>query len=251
MTKAHSLYFDGVFIPAEFLVNHHSIVWDDRAQEVEIYHIELESHDVLIANGAEAESYRDDGNRWLFQNANDGWHLPPKDACAPVLTGGPVVDAVWSRLLDRAGPRKLPAMTDDADLHLIVDGQWIDVSRRVGDDVVFYIPWQPNAVRIVSRDVVPAEFGIARDPRSLGVALRQIAVHRGLKRTVVTATDPSLTDGFHEYEPVDDVRWTNGNATLPAALFAGGGQGAFKLVLTVVGAIRYPDLGKQAEPAVA
>ena len=70
VTKGHSFYLDGVLIPVEFLVNHRSILWDDRAQEVSIYHIELETHDVLLANGAPAESYRDDGNRWLFQNAN-------------------------------------------------------------------------------------------------------------------------------------------------------------------------------------
>ena len=73
MTKGHSFHLDGVLIPVEFLVNHRSILWDDRAQEVSIYHIELETHDVLLANGAAAESYRDDGNRWLFQNANTGW----------------------------------------------------------------------------------------------------------------------------------------------------------------------------------
>jgi hypothetical protein len=66
VTKGHSLYLDDVLIPVEFLVNHRSIVWDDRAQEVEIYHIELATHDILLANGAPAESYRDDGNRWLF-----------------------------------------------------------------------------------------------------------------------------------------------------------------------------------------
>ena len=100
VTKGHALYLDGVLIPVEFLVNHRSILWDDRAQEVTIYHIELETHDVLLANGAPAESYRDDGNRWLFQNANSGWDLPPQAACAPVLTGGPVVDrsgaACWT-----------------------------------------------------------------------------------------------------------------------------------------------------------
>ena len=76
VTKGHSLYIDGVLIPVEFLVNHRSILWDDRAQEVTLYHVELATHDVLLANGAPAESYRDDGNRWLFQNANSGWDLP-------------------------------------------------------------------------------------------------------------------------------------------------------------------------------
>lgn len=65
----------------------------------------LETHDVLLANGAPAESYRDDGNRWLVQNANSGWQLPPQEPCAPVLTGGPIMDAIWRRLLDGAGPR--------------------------------------------------------------------------------------------------------------------------------------------------
>jgi hypothetical protein len=96
VTKAHGLYIDGVLIPVEFLVNHRSIVWNDHAQEVALYHIELESHDILLADGAPAESYRDDGNRWLFQNTNSGWHLPPQEPCAAVLTGGPVVDAVWN-----------------------------------------------------------------------------------------------------------------------------------------------------------
>ncbi len=105
VTKGHALYIDDVLIPVEFLVNHRSILWDDHAQEVSIYHVELETHDVLLANGAPAESYRDDGNRWLFRNGNLGWNLAPKPPCAPVLTGGSVVDAVWRRLLDRGGGR--------------------------------------------------------------------------------------------------------------------------------------------------
>ena len=105
VTKGHAFYLDGALIPVEFLVNHRSILWDDRAQEVALYHVELATHDVLLANGAPAESYRDDGNRWLFHNANSGWDLPAQPPCAPVLTGGPMVDAVWRRLLERAGPR--------------------------------------------------------------------------------------------------------------------------------------------------
>ncbi len=68
------------------------------------------THDLLLANGAPAESYRDDGNRWLFRNGNGGKGLPPQEPCAAVLTGGPVVDAVWRRLLDRTGPRPAAAL---------------------------------------------------------------------------------------------------------------------------------------------
>ncbi len=243
VTKAHSLYFDGVFVPVEFLVNHRSIVWDDRAQEVEIYHVELESHDILIANGAPAESYRDDGNRWLFQNANDGWNGAPQEPCAPVLTGGLVVDLIWERLLNRAGPRQPVPMTDDADLHLVVDGVRLGASEIAGDSHVFFIPGTPATVEIASRDVVPVELGIARDSRALGVAVRKIELHRGWNYTSVAMDDPRLTDGFHDYEPEEGIRWTNGRATLSPEVLAMAGHGALKLVLTLGGATRYPDFG--------
>ncbi len=172
VTKAHSLYFDGALIPVEFLVNHRTILWDDRAQEVELFHIELETHDILLANGAPAESYRDDGNRWLFQNANSGWHLPRKEPCAPVVTGGGFVDSLWRRLLDRAGPRPGLVLTDDPDLHLHVDGRRVDATLARGTTRIFSLHEQPAGARIVSRAAVPAELGLARDGRLLGVAVR-------------------------------------------------------------------------------
>jgi hypothetical protein len=246
VTKAHSLYIDDVLIPVEFLVNHRTILWDDRAQEVEIYHVELDSHDVLLANGAPAESYRDDGNRWLFHNANAGWHLAPQDPYAPVLTGGPVVDAAWRRLLDRAGPRALPPLTDDPDLHLLVDGTRVDAEERQRSVYVFRLPPSPRRVVIASREIVPAEFGIARDPRSLGVALRQLAVRQGAEFILLDANDERLTAGFHAYEPSDRLRWTDGYAELPAAAFARFDKGA-ELMLHLGGATQYPD--EQARPA--
>jgi hypothetical protein len=39
ITKAHAVFLDGVLVPVEFLVNHRTILWDDHAQEVTIYHI--------------------------------------------------------------------------------------------------------------------------------------------------------------------------------------------------------------------
>jgi hypothetical protein len=219
VTKGHSLLIDGVLIPVEFLVNHRSILWDDRAAEVTLYHIELETHDILIANGARAESYRDDGNRWLFQNANSGWNQPAKAPCAPVLTGGAVVDAVWRRLLDRAGPRPGVPLTLDPDLHLVIDGRRLDARSRRDGVYVFELAERPGLVRIVSRAAAPQELGLARDPRTLGVAVRRLALCHGVNLRLIEAEDNSLGQGFHGFEPDNLFRWTNGDAVVPAALF--------------------------------
>jgi hypothetical protein len=133
----------------------------------------------LMANGAPTESYRDDGNRWLFRNANSGWDQPPKSPCAPVLTGGPIVDTVWRRLVDRAGPRPGLPLTDDPDTHLLVDGQRVDAISQHGEVYIFRLPSQPGSVRVASRSGSPAELGLVRDLRELGVAVRRIALRRG------------------------------------------------------------------------
>ncbi len=248
VTKGHSLFIDDVLIPVEFLVNHRTILWDDHANEVTIYHIELETHDVLVANGAPAESYRDDGNRWLFQNKNCGWTLPPQPPCAPVLTGGPVVDAAWRRLLERAGPLKGLPLTSDADLHLVVDGERVDAIERRDDMHVFRLSARPHTVQIRSRAAVPQELGLARDARSLGVALRQIVLAQPRRRSTIDADAPSLIDGYHAFEPDNGIRWTDGLATVPADLFASI-NGPCMLMLTLGGSTQYLDDGESARAA--
>ena len=245
VTKGHSLYIDDVLIPVEFLVNHRSIVWDDRAQEVELYHVELDTHDVLIADGAPAESYRDDGNRWLFRNSNAGWHLPPQEPCAPILTGGPVVDAAWRRLLERAGPRPGLPLTGSPDLHLVVDGERVEATSWRDGLATFRLARQPRCVRIVSRAAAPDQLGLARDPRELGVALRQIALMDGQNLLVVAAEDERLTEGFHPFEPNDAIRWTSGDAPLPVPLFDGF-DGPLRIELTVVHTAQYVEIGEAA-----
>jgi Hint domain len=238
LTKGHALHLDGVLIPVEFLVNHRSVLWDDMAQEVSIYHVELETHDVLLANGAPAESYRDDGNRWLFANANTGWDLPPKEPCAPIVTGGPAVDAVWLRLLERAGPRPGLPLTEDPDLHLLVDGSRVDAVSRLGEVYLFQLPAGREVVRIVSRSAAPDELGVSRDPRVLGVALRRIVFRQGTRFSVVKAPDDRLAEGFHGFESTGALRWTNGDALLPAALH-NQYRGVVDLLLHVCATTRY------------
>ena len=250
LTKGDSLFVDGVLIPVEHLVNHRSIIWDERAREVTIYHIELETHDVLIADDTPAESYRDDGNRWQFRNANSGWGLPPQPACAPVLTGGPIVDAVWRRLVDRTASRNGPPLTDEPDLHLLVDGRRIDAIRRSDSEYAFRFTATPRNVRIRSRAAVPQEIGTARDERALGVALRRIVLAQPLRQRTIDAKDTSLTDGFHTFEADHAFRWTNGDAAIPAELFSGA-HGPCMLMLQVGATAQYIDEGNQVTERVA
>ena len=239
ITKGHSLFVDNVLIPAEFLVNHRTILWDDREDVAEFYHIELGVHDVLIANGAPSESYRDDGNRWLFQNANSGWDQAPKPPCAPVLTGGPVVDAIWRRLLDRDRDRPEIVLTGDPGLHLMADGVRLNVVSCRGSGRSFSLKSKPKSVRIVSRSAVPAESGLSRDPRTLGIAISRMTLTKGVRLRILEAGDPGLTNGFHDFEESLGLRWTNGDAAIPGALFDGF-EGPMTLVMSLAGATQYP-----------
>ena len=71
LSPHHALYLDGVLIEAKDLVNGVSIVQADRVEKVEYFHIELETHDVIIAEGALAESFIDDDSRGMFNNAHE------------------------------------------------------------------------------------------------------------------------------------------------------------------------------------
>jgi hypothetical protein len=159
-----------------------------------------------------------------------------------------VVDAAWRRLSDRAGPRPRLPTTHDADLHLLVDGRRVDAAWADGTSHVFRLPARPDSVRIVSRDAVPQELGTARDSRALGVALRQIMVMQGRRIRAMEAEDALLADGFHGFEPDDGIRWTNGDAAVPASLFDGF-AGPHELVLRLGGTTSYMADGELLQAA--
>jgi hypothetical protein len=78
--------------------------------------------------------------------------------------------------------------------------------------------------------------------RHAGVALRQFVLRRPW--CTYTAEAAELTDGYHDYEPSDDIRWTTGNAALPGALFAGM-TGPGVLLVELGPATRYLDNADQ------
>jgi hypothetical protein len=136
-------------------------------------------------------------------------------------------------------------MTDDDDLHLIVDDMCIDAAERDGDVVVFRLPRVPRSVRLASRSMVPDELGLARDPRCLGVAVRQVAIRQGNATLTLRAHDRRLTEGFHDYEAAGDLRWTNGDADLPTEAFPAF-VGALEVVVRLGAATRYPMVEERA-----
>jgi hypothetical protein len=160
------------------------------------------------------------------------------------------VDAIWRRLLERCGPGAAPTTTDDPDLHLLVEGRRIDSHRRLDGRYAFLLPENAAEVRIVSRAVVPAALGLARDSRRLGVAVSRISLWRGPRLRLIEASDPALEAGFHLFEPESGLRWTDGDALVPTSLFEGL-SGPCQLELHVACTTLYPVFGEEWVSAAA
>jgi Hint domain len=108
VSPLHAMYLDGVLIPASALVNGSSIVQLGEVDQVEYIHLELETHDVILAEGAASETFVDDDSRGMFHNAME-YHLLYPDAprvparyCAPRVEDGEALEAVRRRLAVRA-----------------------------------------------------------------------------------------------------------------------------------------------------
>ena len=104
----HAMFIDDVLIEAKDLINGVSIVQAAHVDKVEYFHIELDSHDIILAEGAASESFIDDDSRGMFHNAHDYDALypdvvtEPAHYCAPRLDEGYEVEAVRRRIALRA-----------------------------------------------------------------------------------------------------------------------------------------------------
>ncbi len=111
VSPLHAMYLDGVLIPAWALVNGVSIVQATRVDMVEYFHLELETHDVIVAEGAFSESFVDDGSRGMFHNAATYRAIypaaTPKAAryCAPRIEDGEQLQTAPDRIATRLALR--------------------------------------------------------------------------------------------------------------------------------------------------
>ncbi len=209
---------------------------------VEYYHIELESHDAVFAEGAAAETYYDASNRAGFHNTRPGSAAGgEKSPFAPVLSGGGLVERVWRRLFARTAGEIASDTTDDPDLHLLVDGRRLDRVAAEGCTDTFLLTMPPaGALAICSRSGAPSLLGIsAHDHRRLGVALTGIELRQPGVATTFEYDFPLFVEaGCHPAE--SDYVWTDGELELPAHLFTHL-KGAFTLTMHIERpGMRYP-----------
>lgn len=235
VSPAHALFLDGMLVPAKLLLNGATVVRETDWADVIYYHIELDCHDVLLAEGAPAESYLDTGNRDIFENAGGPIRLHPDmsndpgrrlaDSCAPFVTNAARIEPVWNRIAQRARTLgyTLPetaATTEDPALTIEIEGRGF--APIIADDgyFVFCLPAWTGAIRLRSRSVVPSDrTPWVDDSRQLGVAVRQIKVVHGRSMTTIAVDDPRLETGWwdHEGDGTTTWRWTDGNASLSMA----------------------------------
>ena len=89
LSPLHSLYVNGIFVPAIDLVNDLTIFQEARSK-ITYYHVELASHNVIYAEGMTAETYLDDNNRDFFVTGADS-EVVQLDASMPQMTS----DEIW------------------------------------------------------------------------------------------------------------------------------------------------------------
>ncbi len=114
VSSLHAMFIDDVLVPMGLLVNGVSIVRLPEMALVEYFHIELDSHDVIFAEGAAAETFVDCDSRQMFHNAGEFAELYPDDRspawmfCAPRIEAGAVLRRIRSKIA-AAGMDKMAA----------------------------------------------------------------------------------------------------------------------------------------------
>jgi len=243
----HAMLLDGVLIPARQLCNGGTIR-QLAVQHVHYFHVELESHDILLAEGAAAESYLDTGNRHMFANTPGETTLHPQftaghaAAEAAPRAGVAQAEAIWTALAARSSmlghhPAGEPATTTDPDLNLLVGDRIIRPVTVTADRAVFVLPHGTAEVRLISRTARPSDVQPwADDRRLLGVCIGGISLRGAQAFHDVSLDDPALNRGWWdvEHDAGRMHRWTTGDAVLPVP------TGTLTVEICLAGGCRYP-----------
>ena len=116
LSPAHSVYVYGHLVPIIHLVNDVTIVQEERPTVI-YYHIELDHHSVIYAQGLPSETFLDSTNRKFFMTASSnvttladadeefseaaGREKYLANCFAPFVTEGPVLEAIYEKLVGK------------------------------------------------------------------------------------------------------------------------------------------------------
>jgi hypothetical protein len=114
LSPDHAMFIEDVLIPVKYLLNGTSVTQIKMAKVI-YFHVELDRHDVLLAEGAPAESFLPTGDRSDFENGGSPLSLHPTFCahshdsrlmwealgCAPLVVAGPALEAARQRLQAR------------------------------------------------------------------------------------------------------------------------------------------------------
>ncbi|HEY4173296.1 MAG TPA: Hint domain-containing protein, partial [Rhodopila sp.] len=235
LSPDHALLLDGMLIPVRLLRNDTTIRREEHCSIVIYYHVELDTHDVLLADGAAAESYLDTGNRDSFENANlpvrlypileGGQHRRETESCAPFVADPVRTEPVWRRLVERAvqfgqaPPERRSADTDPA--LRVVCGGWSFAPVAVdGACHTFMLPAWKGTLQLRSRHAIPNEVTPwIEDQRRLGVMIRQLTLTTASDTRTIPVDDAAIGSGWWDVERDDQAtwRWTDGDAAIAIA----------------------------------
>jgi hypothetical protein len=212
LSPDHAVFYDGALVPVRYLLNGATIV-QEQVERVVYWHVELERHDVLLAEGLACESYLDTGNRSAFANGGTAAALHPEfgpsawamRACGRLVTDGPALAMLRSRLFARAlvlGFRLLRKP-----MLLLANAGWEAAPRRRGDWNLFRLPPGMRTARLHSRTMAPGELRPGdTDHRRLGIPVVALRIDGA----ELALDDPRLGTGWHP--PELGMRWTGGAA---------------------------------------
>jgi serralysin len=221
LSPDHALALHGVLIPVRYLANGATIVREAWHGQITYYHVELDRHDILLAEGLPAESYLDAGNRNAFANGEGIVQLHPRfapdatealriwvrAACAPLAIEGPALAAARAALLGRAEALGF-AVSENPDLRVLAGGRVLHLLRSA-DRVRVHLPPRTASVQLLSRTWTPLEMADpSEDPRRLGIAVAGLR----LGRRRLALDDARLLSGWHI--PEAEWRWTDGAARI-------------------------------------
>lgn len=240
LSPDHAILVDGKLISARQLVNGVTIRQERNWRSVEYFHVELEGHAILLAEGLPAESYLNTGNRGFFANANDPLVLHPDltneasyparevASCAPFVWDEANVRPVWQALADRSAAlgQRVPEheTTTDMGLHILAAGRVVKPIATENEISTFVLPQGAPEVRIVSRASTPIDTRPwLEDRRRLGVYVERIVLRNGSESREVPLDHPGLSQGWWgvERDGSSMRRWTDGGAVLPLPEYEG------------------------------